>query len=99
MGGAGDPHSSCQQLCGTNIQVEGTGTETVPAPALDPQTPPVPTTHLVPSKHPQSQRCWEGILGSSTMGAHRPGPGSAPGASGRGAVAGSGDAPPKKFSS
>lgn len=21
MGGAGDPHSSCQQLCGTNVQV------------------------------------------------------------------------------
>lgn len=95
MGGAGDPHSSCQQLCGTNVQVS----VPVPVPALDPQTPPVPTTHLVPSKHPQSQRCREGILGSSTMGTHRPGPGSAPGASGRGAVAGSGDAPPKKFSS
>lgn len=97
MEGAGDPHSSCQQLCETSIRVQGTGTGTVPAPALDPQTPPVPTTHLVPPKHPR--RCWEGITGSSTAGAHRPGPGSALGAAGRGAVAGSGDALPKKFSS
>lgn len=82
MGGAEDPHSSCQQLCGTNIRVQGTGMGTVPTPALDPQTPLVPTTHLVPSKDPRRQRSWKGITGSSTVGAHWPGPGSALGAAG-----------------
>lgn len=83
-GSAGDPHSPCQQLCGTSIQVQGAGMGTVPAPALDLQAPPVPTTHLVPSKHPQSvwAGCWEGITGSSTVGAHWAEPGSALGAAG-----------------
>lgn len=81
-GAAGDPHSSCQQLCGMGIQQQGTGMGTVPTPALNPQIPAVPTARLVPSIHPWSQQCWEGIVRSSTVGAHWARPGSALGAAG-----------------